>query len=80
MLKTPINLQGVKIVDAKYMKQSKLMRYTIELTENDTKQFSGSLGLFQPHEIISDVTITPIASEGEDHGHEQGMDEDEYRY
>ena len=69
MLKEPIHLQGVKIVDAKYMKQSKVMRYTIELTESDSKQFCGSLGLFQPLDIVSDIIIKPTEREGEDNGH-----------
>ena len=74
MLKEPIYLSGVRIVDAKYMKQSRVQRYTIELTEQDSKQFSGSLALFQPHDIISDITILPVGREGEDNGYEHQLD------
>ena len=74
MLKEPIHLQGVKIVDSKCMKQSKVMRYTIELTVNDSKQFCGVLGLFQPLDIVSDITITPTEREGEDNGHEVSVE------
>lgn len=70
MLKEPIHLQGVKIVDAKYMKQSRVMRYTIELTEEDTKQFAGSMAVLQAHEVISNLTLSPQEIEGENNGYE----------
>ncbi len=82
MLNEPIHLKGVKIVDSKFMKQSRLHRYTIELTENDTKEFAGVLALFQPHELICNLTITPQGSEGESNGYETihvPFDEDEHR-
>lgn len=73
-------LDSVKPMDQKFMKISKLSRFSLEMNRNDTIAYGDLIAKLIHHGYELKVTIEPIGIEGEDNGHEQGMDADEYRY
>lgn len=60
----PITLQGVKIVESRRLKQAGLMRYTIELTQQDSLMHAGTLALAEVHGLCFNCRLDPLEVEG----------------
>lgn len=70
----PINLEGFKIFDIQFMKQSGNMRLVLDLNKNDSDLYAGTLAVARQHHYLFKSSLDPMGIEGENNGHEKEVE------